>query len=794
MRFVERVLRGFGAQDADGPHRPARPSVPPLLAMGLAVWGACAALWPVLRGVEARACLAAGAGCCAAALAVAVALLVRRRSAAVFCAAAGALLGTSFAFGGAAALHQQQEVLSAHPADEAVLVAEEDASLSAFGARCLFSVRFADGTGGVVQAYLDDAEDLPLFGERFRARVEPSAVSDAASERAWSVGQAAAAALGGMEPLGRDDAMGAVLAVRARAINALAGEGEASAVLQALVCGYCAAYDETLVQQDFTVCGLAHIVAVSGAHLVIVSSFVSVLLQALRLPRGACAALQCLLMLGYLVLAGMPVSAVRAFVMALTLQLSLIAGRRSASLAALGGCVLGMIALDPTTAVSASFALSALSTLGIALFGSLFSCWVRRFFGWLPRVLRDALALTLASAVLAQPYSCALFSQLPLVSPLANALAAPFVGPVCALGIVSGLAASAAPALGGALVAASTVGTEALCAVVSWCARLPFACVPVTLDVAVGLGASIVATCALWRRWPVPRGRVRWGRVLIASVTAALLCAALLVVAPYLKGTQLVMLDVGQGDAFLFQSEGAAVLVDTGASDSRLRAALARQGVRRLDAVVVTHSDDDHCGALLSLRGIVDVGCVAVASDALACPCSSCAQLRADALELVGAEGLVGVERGDLIAAGRFELRAVWPERYEDEGGNADSLCFVAACDADGDGAADARALMVGDAEAEQLDAIIAEEGLGRIDILKVGHHGSKKAFDADQLARLDPALALISVGENNRYGHPAAEITGMLAQQGVAAFRTDQAGDVSCRFADGSIEVSTLR
>lgn len=106
----------------------------------------------------------------------------------------------------------------------------------------------------------------------------------------------------------------------------------------------------------------------------------------------------------------------------------------------------------------------------------------------------------------------------------------------------------------------------------------------------------------------------------------------------------------------------------------------------------------------------------------------------------------------------------------------------------------DASVLMVGDAEVEQLKEFARTERLGDVDILKVGHHGSKKALDAETLAELNPQIALLSVGEGNRYGHPAAEIIELLKEQGAAIYRTDLQGDVSCKFTDDSIEVSTLR
>ena len=778
MRFFDGILRDFGGRRSDVGAAPVRPSIPPLLMVGLSAWASCALIWSMAEGVSAGACLALAILCAGGALFTVLVFLMVRRAPSLFCLAAGLLLGATLSLAGAHTLHLQQDALAGHPTEEALLEACEDAAHMPYGLRCAFTVRFPDGVTGKIAAYLDEDVDLPLHGDLFLATVDATAV------------------LTDVREVARADPLGAVLRLREGAIAALAGEGEPSAVLQALVCGYCTEYDETRIKQDFTTCGLAHIVAVSGAHLVIVSALTTIVLQALRLPRIITVALNLLLMLGYLALAGVPVSAVRAFVMVAALQLSFLSKRRSTGLAALGACVFGMIALDPVVAVSASFALSALSTFGIALFSPLASHWLRMICGSMPDFAIDALAMTLASSLLAQPYSTALFSQVPLVSPLANVLSAPLIGPLCGLGIIAALTAAVYPAVGTLLVDAATCGAGALCALVAWCASLPYASLPVALDPGVGLAASFALSCALWIAWPCPRRRIRPRRIVAAGAVLALAFAVAIMVGSLARGTQLVMLDVGQGDAFLLRSEGRAVLIDTGAYDSLLRSALARQGVVRLDAVIVTHADDDHCGALASLRGTVAVDSVIVAEDALSCGCASCRSLVDDAVRLVGRTRLMGIERGDEIAVGSFTLKTVWPERFVEEGGNADSLCFVVGCDADADGEADSTALMVGDAEAEQL-ASMMDEGLlppAGVDILKVGHHGSKNAFDGELLEELAPRIALISVGEANRYGHPAAEITDALDRSGAATFRTDLQGDVSCKFEDDSVTVSTLR
>ena len=773
------------------PPLPPRPALPPVLACGLGLWASCAAVYSAAQSWGAGACVAVGASTLAAAALAAVALLRCRRGTLARCALLGVLIGAACGCGAGASMHVAWQEAAGEAPARLRFEAVEDADAGLYGAQCVARTRLASGRAVDVRLRFADGADVPRYGDVFEADASLAAPGERSEARCWQRGIAAVATVRQAFPVERHDAFGALLGVRARALEAIGRlGGDGGAVLLALVCGARGVLDEGDVYAAFKTSGLAHLVAVSGAHLVMVCAFAGAALKALRAPRGVAVGVQAALLACYLVLSAMPISAVRAALMTLAGTTSFFARRRPASLNAVGLCIAGVVAACPAAALSASFALSVLSTLGIVLFAGLASAWIGRLAPRLPRFAAEALALTAASSVLAQPLSAALFSQAPLVSPLANVLAAPLFPLACAGGLVGAVASLAAPPAGVPLLALAALASEALCAAARACASLPGASVPVDLPIVPALAGAAVLAAVLWVLWPAPSPRA----AALAAAGAAAAALAFAVVAPRLAGDEIVMLDVGQGDAFVVRSGGAAVLVDTGNQERLLREALARHAVFRLDAVVVTHGDDDHMGALASLKGVVQVDRVLVAADALACSCGACARLRGDAATLVGEGAVQGLAQGDGLRVGAFDLEVVWPARFADEGGNADSLCLLARAGADGDGAPDWTALFAGDAEHEQLAALEGQGLVGRVDVLKVGHHGSKNALTPELAAALSPRIALVSVGAGNRYGHPADKTLRELADAGAQVWRTDEAGDVSCKSTAQGIAVAALR
>ena len=589
---------------------------------------------------------------------------------------------------------------------------------------------------------------------------------------------------------------GEVLALREAVLGSLdAASSDPRALVAGAICASTQAMSGRGLDELFSACGVSHLVAVSGGHLVLVSAVVSALLRRTRLgtlPRA-------LTLLGmtalFVAFCGAPVSAVRSWVMVLAAELSRLAGRRAHPLSSASVTALAMAALEPGVTGQLGFVLSVACVCGIcALEG--YARYVLRVLVWhsggtrghVPvRPVRaalssaqEALALTVVSQAVTMPFTCATFGTLSLVAPLANVLLAPLFSLVLVLGLAVALLAWAPP-----LQALVLVPCDAAGAAVVWLARrlagLPLACVPVSVDEGPALALLGCLLAALLVVWPHVKRRALVGA----------LCAALaLGLAWHLRWRLFApacvrVLDVGQGDAILVTDGSSSLLVDTGPGDAVV-GACARNNVTHLDAILVTHLHEDHVGGVEALGGVVSVGEVLVAEGVT--------------LE-AGDVPVSSVGRGDVVRVGRFSLEVLSPSGPVDGLENEDSVvCSLSYEDERG---RTLRALLTGDAERGVTDALVEAGDVGDVDLLKVGHHGSEVSVSASAAAALMPEVSVASAGEGNAYGHPDPACVEILEDAGSAFLCTMDVGDVcvepgvegplvSCQ--RGSVRDATLR
>jgi len=552
--------------------------------------------------------------------------------------------------------------------------------------------------------------------------------------------------------------------LRDRIVTAVPGEC-CGGVLAALAVG-----DQRAIPpaqwQVFTRTGVNHLMSISGLHVTMVSGLVYALALALwrrsprltlRLPAAKAAAVAGLLAaLAYAALAGFAVPAQRTVYMLAVVAAALWSGRQLPVSSILAGALLVVLLIDPWAVLSAGFWLSfgaVAVILGVTV-GRLAQ----------PGVLRQWLRVQGAITLALVPLTLALFQQVSLVSPVANALAIPLVSLVV---VPLTLVGSVLPFDFGLALADLVMRLTML--PLEWMAALPAA----VWQQHAPLPWTVAVACAGVAWLLLPRGfPARW-------LGALALVPLFTVLQPGLAtgSVRATVLDVGQGLAVVVRTANHAVLFDAGpafgpSADSGNRTIvpyLRAAGVRSLDLLVVSHDDIDHSGGAASVLQALPVARVA-------------SSLKADHALLAGAPAPSRCERGQRWEwdGVRFEFLHPAAEVYGTKVKDNNLSCVLKVSAPGG------TLLIAADIEARSERELVAAYGEGlRADVLVVPHHGSRTSSTPEFVVAVGPRLAIVAAGYRNRFGHPKAEVMARYGAAGAQMRRTDLDGALTIEFGD---------
>ncbi|BCB79378.1 ComEC/Rec2 family competence protein [Phytohabitans flavus] len=536
------------------------------------------------------------------------------------------------------------------------------------------------------------------------------------------------------------------------------------------------------VDDDFRTTGMTHLVAVSGANVAIVIGAVLLVARWARAGPWLSAALCGVALAGFVILARPSPSVVRAGAMGAIGLIALASGRPRAAVPALAAAVTVLVVWDPELAGDAGFALSVLATSGLLLLAPRWRDGLRR--AGVPAGAAEALAVPAAAQFACGPVVAGLSGTVSLVAVPANLLAVPAIAPATLLGVGAAIVSPVWPA--GAAFAAWLGGWPAwwLVMVARYGARVPSGALPWPGGVAGALLLGVLSVAFL------VAARRRVVRRLAAVVAVAVVIGALpvrLVASGWPPaGWFVAVCSVGQGDTVLVPvGPGQAVVIDAGPEPVAADRCLRRHGVRAVPLVAVTHFHADHVGGLDGVLRGRSVG--AVVTTAWPEPAyGRDLVMRSAAAKRVPVEAVtVGWSR----VVGEVRVEVVGPP-YEMRGTRSDpnNNSLVVRVSAGG-----LSVLLAGDAESEEQRALLDKVGATgvRADVLKVAHHGSAYQ-DPEFLDAVDPALALVSVGVDNGYGHPSESVLGRLARGGARVLRTDVDGDLAAvRTGTGELAVA---
>jgi competence protein ComEC len=557
-------------------------------------------------------------------------------------------------------------------------------------------------------------------------------------------------------------------------------DARAAAVVAAISVG--ARHGITAEQwQQYSRSGTSHLMAISGLHVGLAAMSAWFLAAAacamLRLPGNHLRAAWLVALVvaaGYACLSGFAVPARRATLMLCFFVLAVLRTREPRPFGILATVCSLVVALDPLSTLAPGFQLSFAAVLLLLWFAR------RRVsatgYSWAGRLANRGLQFAAVQAFLLfglLPLTVTNFGRVSFIAPLVNFVAVPLFSVVTVPLALTGVAfAGPLAVVGDAALRSSAASIELLQWLVKCAVAIPFGAVTTaSLDVSGGFCLALVTAWVLLPRgWP--------GRHVALLASLALVTQK--VEGPPETCVDVRMLDVGQGLAVVLRTRQRTMLYDTaaaftGGSDMATRVVLpylAAQGIKRIDRLVVSHSDIDHAGGVASVLAGIDV-----------------TQLLAGEPELLTAGSAAGCRRGQAWTWDGVAFHVLHPAADSRHAGN-DASCVILVA------AGDARLLLTGDIESAVERTLLVSGGPGIVDAVFVPHHGSGTSSSIGLTSALAADVALVSAGYRNRWGLPRPDVVRGWRDAGATVLVTAQEGAVGLRLCDkaGIVQLSRNR
>ena len=591
-------------------------------------------------------------------------------------------------------------------------------------------------------------------------------------------------------------------------------------------------------QSLYKAAGALHVIAVSGLHISLLGLGMYRLLRRIFDAQAPAAVISVLCMAAYVFLVGNPPSAVRAFIM---FAMGLLAGYWKRTLdtpTALSLSAAIILMGNPFYIGQSAFLLSFLAILAIAVFQpALKECLAhinpyhfplsrllgsRRAWGLrhldpqkvpgvcheLLKKVGNGLLSSFSVWIVTLPVQLFFFSEVSLFGIFFNLLIIPLMGVILLLGI-AGLFLKEISHLFAFLTGSAFTDLEiTVISICRYAEGIFFAIIKA--------GGSLADRLSFTMWTP---GKPVYGKMLLAFCLLLLFCllgnlsengrtfpekfwkyrlgillGVILLLAGYpAHNLQITFLDVGQGDGICMElPDGRVYLMDGGSSDVskvgnyRLVPFLKAKGIRKIDAVFLSHGDTDHINGIAELleEKQISIDCVCL-------PAGAEQEEFAEIKDLARARNISvrTIQAGDFWENNGTKFWCLNPADVT-ESGNAASVVLYMEYQ-------NFSMLLTGDLEGEgekSVAALLRSNAITGISVLKVAHHGSKNSTKEEFLRQCSPAVAVISCGERNTYGHPHKETLERLNDMGTAVYRTDCSGAVQITVSGSRMKVTEYR
>ena len=267
---------------------------------------------------------------------------------------------------------------------------------------------------------------------------------------------------------------------------------------------------------------------------------------------------------------------------------------------------------------------------------------------------------------------------------------------------------------------------------------------------------------------------------LVYKIIIAIISLIFLINNGRIVNSEVSILDVGQGDSSLIRLKNKNILIDTGGninydiSKNILIPYFKSVGIKKIDYLVLTHGDYDHMGEAINLVENFKV-------EKVIFNCGSYNDLENELIEVLDKKKIKYYSCIKELNIDNNKLHFLQTKEYDNENENSN----VIYTELNG-----YKFVFMGDAGVGKEKDILEKYNVSKIDVLKIGHHGSKTSSDKNFIDEMNPKYSVISVGKNNRYGHPNKEVLNNLDNSKI--YRTDQDGSIMFKIKNNKLKIET--
>lgn len=536
------------------------------------------------------------------------------------------------------------------------------------------------------------------------------------------------------------------------------------------------------VEEQYQQFGLVHLLAISGSHIVLLMVIMYFILLRSGVTREIATVCLIFFIPIYMILAGASPSVIRASITGVLMLIAFMCSIRLSSLDALSITAICMLIFDPYLVFNIGFQFSFVGSFALLLSAPLL---LESGNG----VIRNSIYISLISQLVSTPILLCHFGYYSPYSIFLNILYVPFLSLIvlpCSIIIL--ICLPIIPFLAKSFANVLSIGLNLSNDFLSYCESLPFTRLnfgqtPILLVALYCV--SIISVLMVWER------RISKGMMFIFAGIFLFISTGHYVYPYFRESGSVTFLDVGQGDAILIRLpyDQEIYLIDTGGTirlnkeewqrkkhefsvgNDILIPYLQKEGIKKIDKLIVTHGDADHIGAAQELLSNITVKEVVFGRKEQEAILEKAVKKQALEKEVKISE----VEEGESWRVNEAEFFVLAPTGKERSENNASIVLWAKL--------GGITWLFTGDLEEEGEKGLVATYPDLRADVLKVAHHGSNTSSITPFLSAVQPNIAIISVGERNRYGHPHKEVIERFEKMGIEIWRTDKQGAISYVF-----------